>query len=57
MSLKDYEDVIVKAHNMGALWPERRVSRKAIESVEAKLAANSIFGCSKNRQKKRLRQI
>ena len=37
MSLKDYENVIVKAHDMGALWPERCVSREDIASVEAKL--------------------
>ena len=37
MSLKDYENVIIKAHDMGALWPERCVRREDIASVEAKL--------------------
>ena len=37
MSLRDYENVIVKAHDIGALWPERCVSREDIASVEAKL--------------------
>lgn len=40
MSFADYEKVIVKAHDMGALWPERCVSREDIASVEARLGVN-----------------